>query len=144
MTKPPTKVFTMQVPEAELSDWRARAKATKLSVAELVRLAMKQPEADLAIKDAEIASLHLALTTAKAARPAKPVDLDALDKLDLAALEKQWRAKWEREKPVVVGSVAVDPKPVPAPKPLTDADREYRRKLLTGAFNPTKARKAKP
>lgn len=64
-----------------------------------------------------LTALITARMTAKAARPEKVI---------------------RPTKPVAVVSQ------VPAPKPPIDADREYRRKLLTGAFNPTKARKAKP
>lgn len=76
--------FEMRVPKDELADWRRRAAALSISVAELIRLKMRQPDAPAAADPAP-----------------KPVDLDAL--------EKEWRRKWEGERPEVVSALPIPP-----------------------------------
>lgn len=101
-TSSKTKVVTIRIAVEMAAEWETLAKAKGIGLAGYVLArairgggqssrSVTSVDGDASLQ-AEIATLKKALATAKAARPAKPVDLDAL--------EKQFRAKWERERPV--------------------------------------------
>jgi len=121
-----SRLIVRTTPE-ELADWEAQAKALSLTLAELVRMRMRRPEANETALP--VPPSRGSTKLAAKARQVGKVLRAAAPKASLEAVVSASPLG-----PVLTGAVEA--------KPLTDAEREYRRKLLVGAINPGKGKKA--